>query len=283
MIFDERRSELGEGPFWHPKREALFWFDILKQKLLTRDAQGPQEWYFSDMVSAAGWIDHSSLLIASTSGLIVFDLEHKTQRLLCGFEGDPPHNRPNDGRTDPQNGFWIGTMSQSHAQNAGAIYRYYRGTLRKLFSGLTIPNTICFSPDGQSAYFSDTPSGHVMRVALDTQGWPKGKPEVYLDLKPLGLNPDGAVIDTAGMMWLAQWGASRVAAYGPDGAFVKAISFDAPNVSCPAFGGDNLRTLYCTSAQEGMAPDARARTPHAGKVFAQANVALGQISPRVIL
>ena len=54
-----------------------------------------------------------------------------------------------------------------------------------------------------------------MRVALDTQGWPKGKLEVDLDIKPLGLNPDGPVIDNAGMMWLAQWGAPRVTAYGP--------------------------------------------------------------------
>jgi sugar lactone lactonase YvrE len=68
-----------------------------------------------------------------------------------------PANRPNDGRADPQNGFWIGTMGKTHAPNAGAIYRYYRGELRRLFAGLTIPNAICFSPDGQSAYFTDTP------------------------------------------------------------------------------------------------------------------------------
>ena len=56
-----------------------------------------------------------------------------------------------------------------------------------------------------------------MRVALDAEGWPVGAPEVFLDLTAEGLNPDGAVIDAEGVLWLAEWGAGRVAAYAPDG------------------------------------------------------------------
>jgi sugar lactone lactonase YvrE len=38
-------------------------------------------------------------------------------------------------------------------------------------------------------------------------------------------------------------------------------------VTCPAFGGDDLRTLYITSAREGMTPEELEREPLAGSIF----------------
>ena len=35
-VFDERKCSLGEGAFWHPEREQLFWFDINAKQLLTQ-------------------------------------------------------------------------------------------------------------------------------------------------------------------------------------------------------------------------------------------------------
>ena len=63
--------------------------------------------------------------------------------------------------------------------------------------------SIWLAPDGRTAHFTDTRTGLVMRVGLDGDGWPKGTPEVYLDLRAEGLNPDGAVVDASGLMWLA--------------------------------------------------------------------------------
>lgn len=283
MIFDDRLCELGEGPLWHPTRNQLFWFDILGQKLLSQDRDGPREWRFPEIASAAGWVSDDVLLIAGERDLFLFDLETEEVETLCLLEADKPKNRPNDGRADPQGGFWIGTMGKKHETGAGAFYRYYRGELRQLYDGISIPNSTCFAPDGKSACFSDTTTGKVMRVALDANGWPKGAPEVYLDLTAQGLNPDGAVIDATGVLWLAEWGASRVAAYAPDGSFLRAVEFDAPHTSCPAFGGPNLTALLCTSALQDMDAAARAAHPNAGKVFVAEGVAKGQAEHQVIL
>jgi sugar lactone lactonase YvrE len=283
MIFDDRACELGEGPLWHPLREHLIWFDITGKRMLARSDAGPAEWKFDQMVSAAGWISHDELLIASETALFRFNLETGAQTTVIGLEADDPTTRSNDGRADPQGGFWIGTLGKAHGDDhppKGAIYRYYRGELRQLFAPIAISNSICFAPDGKTACFSDTLTGKVMRVALDAEGWPKGQPEVYLDLSGQGLNPDGAVIDVLGVMWLAEWGAARVAAYAPDGEFLRAVDFDAPHTSCPAFGG---RTLYCTSALQGMDATARAAQPSAGKTFMAPRIATGQVEHQVIL
>ena len=83
-------------------------------------------------------------------------------------------------------------------------------------------------------------------------GWTVVKAEVDLDLNADGLNPDGAVVDAVGNVWIAQWGAARVAAYDPDGNFLKAVAVGGQHSSCPAFGGDDLTTRLGTSAREGI-------------------------------
>ena len=280
MIFDNRPCTLGEGPLWHPLRKQLFWFDIVNRRLLSRSDDGPQEWHFADMVSAAGWLSHDELLIASERALFRFNIQTGVKTHVKGLDLETSTTRSNDGRADPQGGFWIGTMGKEAQPGAGAIWRFYRGALRKLYPAISIPNAICFAPDGRTAHFADTVTGQVMRVALDAEGWPLGTPSVFLDLTAEGLNPDGAVIAADGTMWLAQWGAGRVAAYAPDGSLVREIAFDAPHTTCPAFGGD---TLYCTSALQGMEAAARAAHPMSGMTFAAPGVATGQPEHQVIL
>ncbi len=241
------RCDLGEGAFWHPARAEFFWFDITGQHLHSL----ARSWDFDEMVSAMGWVDKTRVVVAAQTRLMVFDLHSGTSRTLCALEADNAATRSNDGRTDPQGGFWIGTMGKRAEAGAGAIWRWHKGELRRLFAGLTIPNAICFAPDRQSACFTDTMTRRIMRVALDAEGWPKGAPECWLDLSAERLNPDGAVFDAAGNFWVAQWGAGRVAAYAPSGQFLQAVELPAPHTSCPAFGGDDLRQLYCTTARQG--------------------------------
>ncbi len=169
-IFDDRVCQLGEGPLWHPEREQLFWFDILGKRMLGRDGDKKMEWTFDEHVSAAGWVDHTTLMIASETGLSRFDLNSGKCELLIGLEVDNPITRSNDGRADPFGGFWIGTMGKNAETGAGAIYRYYRGKITKLYDKITISNAICFSPDKQVAYLTDTPSRKILRQPLDDAG-----------------------------------------------------------------------------------------------------------------
>ncbi len=282
-IHDARRCELGEGPLWHPEREQLFWFDILTNRMLSRQGDDLLEWKFPEQVSAAGWVDRDTLLIASESSLFRYNLVTGTQRVLCALEDERPDIRSNDGRADPQGGFWIGTMGKNAEAGVGAIWRFYKGALRKLFPGISIPNSISFMPDGRTAHFSDSATRKVMRVALDAEGWPQGTPQVWLDLGPDAGEPDGAVVDSAGNLWLAEWGMARVCCYAPDGTRRHVVPTGAAQTSCPAFGGADLSTLFITSALQGMDAAARAAEPQGGMTFCAPVPARGQAEHRVIL
>ena len=279
MIFDARRCELGEGPLWHPERGQLFWFDILGKRLLTRTETQESEWDFEENVSAAGWIDQSKLLVASETGLHVFDIETGGSEFVAPLEADQPDTRSNDGRADPWGGFWIGTMSKSHKEKAGAIYRFYRGEIRTLFAPHHDPERDLFFPRPALwlLYATHGRASSIGSGCAEASGWPMGEPEPFIDLREAAVTPDGAVVDAAGTLWNAQWGANRVAAYSPEGEFIEAIAFPARQTSCPAFGGSDLGTLFCTSAARGLTGETE------GLTFATESATKGQREHQVIL
>ena len=268
---------------WHPARGQLYWFDIHGNQLHTREGGQTRSWSFDENISAAGWVDGTHLIVASETRLFRFNVETGDTEDVVGLEPDRPDTRSNDGRADPWGGFWIGTMSKEERSPVGTIYRYYKGQLTPLWGGITIPNAICFAPDRSTAYYCDTINNLVKRVALDHDGWPLGDPDIWLDLSGQPFGVDGAVIDMDGNFWNAQWGGWRVACYDPDGKLLREMPIAAAHTSCPAFGGPDLTTLFCTTAAGRVTDIDRARSSDHGKVFFEEGVALGQAEHQVIL
>ncbi|WP_342775032.1 SMP-30/gluconolactonase/LRE family protein [Litoreibacter halocynthiae] len=279
-VHDERACILGEGAFWHPELNKLFWCDIIGRRLLCDDGA---EWMFDEHISALGWISETLLFIASETALFSFDLGTHVKTKLCDLEADNPATRSNDGRADPQGGFWIGTMGKQAELESGAIYRFYKGELRRLFAPITISNAICFSPDGTVAYFTDTYYSRVMCVPLDAKGWPRAAPKLFLDLSQDGLNPDGAITTADGDVLIALWGAARVARYNKFGDFQGSYDMPTDHITCPALGGPDMATLFATSAQQGLSATKRQAQPDAGKTFSVDTDLRGLPAPRIIL
>ena len=280
-IYDERVCALGEGPLWHPERGQLFWFDILARRLMSRMGDTPLDWEWDEHVSAAGWIDRETLMVAGATGLWRFDIGTGARERLAPLEADDPGTRSNDGRADPQGGFWIGTMGLNAEAGRGAIHRYCRGEVREIVGGITIPNAICFAPGGAHAYYTDTAEAVIWRQPLDPDGWPAGDRAEFCDFSGVGLAPDGAVCDAAGDLWIAQWGAWRVACHGPDGRFKSALDLGSAHTTCPAFGGPDLRRMFVTSAMQGLPDGALHHRPGGGRTWVADMPVAGQAEHRV--
>src|SRR4051812_18104223 len=126
-LFIDSRCELGEGVFWHPLQERLFWFDILNKTLFSATAGGimVDRFTFDATVSAAGVIDADNLAIASAAGIFKLQLSTDHRELLVPLEPNSTTTRSNDGRVDPAGGFWIGTMGLKDPGNiaAGSLYQ----------------------------------------------------------------------------------------------------------------------------------------------------------------
>lgn len=283
-VFDHTICQLGEGPLWHPERKQLFWCDIPGQRLLTNAGGETNIWEFDEVVTCPTWVDTDMLLLATETSFQLFNIKTGESEFVAPLESELPGNRSNDGRADPFGGFWIGTMGNAAEHKAGAIYRYYRGEVRLLFPKVTIPNAICFSPDGLYAYFTDTKIGDIMRQPLElTSGWPKGAPEIFIAAGTTVGSPDGAIVDASGNLWNARWGGWGIDCFASNGDFLHKVEINAANTTCPAAGGHDLKTLFCTSANQGLNDAETPENPDHGKTFFGEGMITGQAEHKVIL
>lgn len=261
---------LGEGPIWHVGRQQLFFFDINEQTLFAVTATGEiaDSWLFNETVAAAAIVDDHTLVLATDTGLKEFDLTTGGMNRINEIEADNPATRTNDSRVHPSGAFWIGTMSRAEEAPGGSVYHYRAGQLTTLKSGISIPNATCFSPDGRLAYWADTPTKKIMQVATDpATGLPVGEWTLFADVSDGRGYPDGAVIDSQGYLWNAKWGGSCVVRHAPDGSIDRVVEVPVSQVTCPAFGGPDLKTLFITTANKNLSAEQLAAEKVAGGLF----------------
>jgi sugar lactone lactonase len=285
-VLSDVSCHLGEGPTYDPATDTLWWFDIAESKLLEQPLSGGETRVHDlpFMASALAIVDEDRQLVLAENGLHLRDLAGGRLTLYRELEAGNPATRSNDARVHPSGAFWVGTMGKKAERDAGAIYWLFKGELRLLFPAITIPNSICFSPDGKTGYFADTRKNLLWRVSCDpATGFPQGEPQLMLDDggKPGGI--DGSVMGADGVLWNARWGCGTVNAYSPEGILIRSVDVPARQPSCPAFVGKDAGRLAVTSAWEGMGEAARAADPHAGKTFLLDVPVKGQIEPRVLL
>jgi sugar lactone lactonase YvrE len=220
------------------------------------------------MASVLARIDADRQLLATEQGLFVRDMKSGNLTFHAALENDQPENRSNDGRTHPSGALWVGTMSKRAETHAGAIYHVARGKVTKIFSAISIPNSICFSPDGSIGYYTDTRLSRLMRVMVDpATGLPTGEPIVLVDSMEEEGGIDGSVVDADGYIWNARWGGGSVDRYSPDGLRIARYKVPTAQPSCPAFIGPNADRIAVTTAWEGLDDRARATQPEAGALL----------------
>lgn len=266
----DSQCALGEGPVWHEGRQELFFFDINNRELFAADADGAiqRSWAFDEIMAAAAIIDDQSLALVGETGLKRLDLESGAITDLIDIERDVPTNRGNDSRVHPSGAFWIGTMVKEEGPKDGAVYHYRSGAVNKIISDAAIPNATCFSPDGRIAYWTDTPTQRILKCETDPEtGMPIGEWTLFADVSEHRGFPDGAVVDSEGFIWNARWGGSCVIRYAPDGTINRIVEVPVSQVTCPAFGGKDLKRLFITTANKGMSEEQRAEEKVAGGVF----------------
>ncbi|AJD40271.1 SMP-30/gluconolactonase/LRE family protein [Rhizobium sp. SEMIA 4085] len=279
-------SVLGEGPTYDPDTDTVWWFNILGKELheLNLSTEIKKVHPLPMMASVLARIDANRQLLATEEGLFVRDIGSGNLTFYAAFENDNPENRSNDGRTHPSGALWISTMSKRAEPQAGAIYHVAGGRVTKIFSGISIPNSICFSPDGTIGYYTDTRISRLMRVMVDPQtGLPTGEPIVMVDSMDDPGGIDGSVCDSDGYIWNARWGAGVVDRYSPDGLRIARYKVPAAQPSCPAFIGVNADRLAVTTAWEGLDDTARSSQPQAGALLELGVTVKGVFDPVYLL
>jgi sugar lactone lactonase YvrE len=284
-VLCDERCRLGEGPTYDAATDTAWWFDIVERRLFEArlDAGRTTIHSIDVMGSALARIDADRQLLVADDGLYVRELADGRMKLFRPLEAENFATRSNDARVHPSGTFWIGTMGRQAEPGLGAIYALYRGELSQLYGRITIPNAICFSPDGTVGYFADTRENVLFRVNLDAAtGLPRGTPEALVSHPSRG-GIDGAVVDAEGLIWNARWGGGCIDVYNPQGEHPRSVRVPARQASCPAFVGRDFSRLLVTSAWQDMADDAKRADPEHGRTFVLEVAAHGRPEPDVKL
>jgi sugar lactone lactonase YvrE len=265
------RAELGEGPRWSVGERRLYWVDIARQELHRFDPATGEDLvrHFDQPVGCFAFTRVGGLLLAMKDGFALLDgwdapLRPFGPAPLAG-KGD---HRFNDGRTDPQGRFWVGSVNTAKSAPDAALYRLDPdGALIEVEGGMLTCNGAAFTADGHRFFHADTPTHAVRAYDHDpASGTLSGRR--ILHQFPMGEGrPDGASVDEEGCYWTALFDGARVVRLSPDGEIVQEVALPVQRPTMIAFGGEDRRTAFVTSARTGLDADALARQPQTGGIF----------------
>lgn len=263
---------LGEGPVWDVQRACLWLTDIKQQAIHRFDPASGAHARF-DAPGQVGWVlptDDGRLLAGLQAGLALFDPETGVWDAPVPIEGEPEGNRLNDACVAPDGTVHFGSMDDAETALSGRFHRFSRGTVEPAGpDAISITNGPAISPDGTRIYFTDTLGQRILTAAIGADGsiaeatlfadTAQDFPEAW---------PDGPVCDSEGYVWTGLWNGWGVARYAPDGTLLGKVELPVANVTKVAFGGDDLRRVFVTTARKGLDDAALAAQPEAGHLFA---------------
>ncbi len=265
------RYSLGEGPLWDPIGGVLYWVDshapaIWRHDPSTGDIEG---WDLpGGTVGSIALRERGGAVLAMDDGFHFFDFDTGAGAAIADVEAGEPKTRFNDGKVDRRGRFVAGSMHEDLSEPLGALYRLDAdfGWVR-LDGGITCSNGPCWSPDGRTFYFADSPRRTIWAYDYDLDAGALANKRVFVSTGAFDAFPDGATVDAEGHLWSALFGSGRIARFAPDGSLDRTVELPVAWVSSVMFGGPGLDVLFAISIG-GRLLDERDPSPDAGALFA---------------
>lgn len=290
---------LGESPFWHPGERSLYWLDIPGRALLrTRGEIGTapvvERWAMPADPGCMAPARRGGLVIALRDGIYRAREWGGALQRMATADYDQVTTRFNDGKCDALGRFWAGSLFEPKNQRIAALYcldarsraQGRAPVMTRMAGDAVTANGLAFSPDRRTLYWADT-AAHVIRAwdweaesnalsrprvfqQFDAKpgGWTADLPQDLLATRPLYEGrPDGATVDSAGNYWIAMFEGAQLLCFAPSGERLAALPLPVQCPTMPCFGGDDLRTLFVTSARQGRPASEIARLPASGALI----------------
>lgn len=277
-----QRDILGECPLWDEEEQALYWVDIRLPGLRRFDhASGLVETrLMPGLVGALALGGPGRKLVALAEEVALYDWAGDELQTVAELPVREPGHRFNDGRCDRQGRFWVGTMHNITRAAEGVLYVIdARRTMTPVRTGISIPNSLGWSPDGRTMYFADSLLYTIFAYDFDPETGAMTGERVFAKSTAPAF-ADGSAVDAEGYLWNAEFNGWRVVRYAPDGRIDRVIEVPAQRPTCCAFGGPNLDILYITTASQHMSAAELAAQPYAGSLLAIETGVRGLVEPR---
>jgi len=207
-------------------------------------------------------------IAATQTGFCHLDIDTGTLVPFASPNSGLPNRRFNDGKCDAMGRLWAGTLALDGTPGHDTLYRLDPdGTLHEIETGFHVCNGMGWSPDSTRFYLTDSGSRTIFVYDFDlTHGRPSNK-RVLKTFDATDGKPDGLAVDADGYLWCAMWDGNALKRLTPDGRLDRTIALPVPRPTSCAFGGDDLKTLYITTARAGLSEAQLDAAPLSGSVL----------------
>lgn len=264
---------LGEVPLWCDRSRRLWWIDVRRPALQYYEPSTGKHAALRlhpDLITGAIALHESGgFVLAAQTGFHHYDpASGKPATFIVNPEQDKPGMRLNDGKCDRRGRFWCGSMHDTRREPLGTLYRLDPDlSCHSMLSDFVLPNAISWSPDDKTMYFADTHRQVIWAFDYDIDDGAISNRRVFKDWTHQAGRPDGATVDAEGYIWNCMVATGHLMRLAPDGRVDRCIQLPVTNPTCPAFGGDDLRTLYITTHSQRFTLEQQAREPLAGALL----------------
>ena len=264
------QAELGEAPLWDPATGTFWCVDIVRCRLIAFDwePRTTTEWPLPSLGGGLALTADGRLLVATQTGLFLFDRRSGDYEFFVHPEPDVPMNRLNEGKVDPQGRFWIGSICTLGRRPTGSLYRVDRdGRTVRMLRDIVVPNCLVWTADRTRVLFTDSAKKVIWSFAYNAEGGTLSDQQVFADCSSSAGIPDGGALDQDGFLWNAEFGGGRIVRYDPRGRVDREIALPVTQVNSIAFAGPTLDHLVITTSKRLLSPGDRAAQPLAGDLF----------------
>jgi L-arabinonolactonase len=247
ILWDDLTNALWFVSIFSPSK--VFCYNVQTQDLL--------DWCLPEVVGCIALTTSTNkIIVALASQVAILDTKSGMLTTLVPFLHDPVKLRMNDGRVDRNGNLWVGSMSamNDYVTTTGELYCIPSSGSRKLSimrKNISIPNSTAFSPDGNTMYWSDSKSRKILSFTLDKEVSVLLDERIFVDFAATHSpgDPDGAVCDFEGNLWVAHWNGFCISQFKPDSTLLRRLQLPFAQPTCVIFGGINLDVLYVTSSR----------------------------------
>ena len=277
--------ELAETPIWDSRVERWYWTDLFSGDVHCYDPKHGGETVHptnSYIGSAIPTTDPEKLLVSLTNGLHILDLTNNSLKFIADPEHGNVQNRYNDTRVDSRGRVFMSSVSKLYGTSAyqpdmlGGFYMVERdGSVRVIEEKINQFNAMVWNRDDSRMYVVDTYNQTLLAYDYDPDKGPVSPSRVVLEFGKLGLGmPDGINIDENDTLYVCHW-TGQISVWDNALQPMGVIPFPVEFACCGGFGGPDMRDFLVASSKYCYAPDALAKNPGAGGIFAARSAVRG--------
>jgi L-arabinonolactonase len=248
---DTPRCAVGEGPVWDVAEQALYFLDIAGRRVHRYDPHhgATRSWETQTPAGALALREEGGAVLAMGDAIVGLDFASGRTTPLAKAS-QPPEAIFNDGKVDKRGRFVLGSCCTNlvEPRPVGGVFSLSADhEFRRIEQEICFSNGPCFSPDGRIFYFSDSAQYACYAYDYDLDSGSLSGKRLFADTHALGGMPDGATVDSDGLVWMAIFRGSKVVAFRPDGRIERIVEMPVRLSVSTMFGGPQLDQLFVTT------------------------------------